>query len=361
MTAPAHTFVIAEAGVNHNGSSELAFKLLQTAAECGADAIKFQTFNAASLVTERAKMADYQERNTGKSESQHAMLQRLELPLQTFKDLAEEAQRQNIQFMSTAFDSLSLEFLVGEIGVRTLKVASGELTNAPFLLEHARTGCDLIVSTGMATLAEVEAALALIAFGWQEPEATPTAPGIAEAYANPALRERLRAQVSVLHCTTQYPTPADEVNLAAMDTLASAFGLVTGYSDHTQGDAVSVAAVARGARIIEKHFTLDRDMEGPDHKASLEPGELAQMVQSIRVVERAIGDATKGPLPAELEILKVARKSLIAATDIQAGDAFSPDNLTVKRPGNGRSPADYWALLGKRANRNYESGDLIDD
>lgn len=354
--------IIAEAGVNHNGSADLAFKLIDAAHAAGVDIVKFQTFKAKNLVTKKARQAEYQTRNTGVAESQFDMLSRLELDYDTHKALIEYCKQLGIEFLSTAFDAESLSFLVNDLGLKTLKIPSGELTNAPFVLEHARTGCDLIVSTGMATLAEVETALGVIAFGLtREADALPSEIAFAEAYASEPGREALKRKVTLLHCTTEYPAPINEINLRAMQTMATAFGLAPGYSDHSAGITIPVAAAALGAQLIEKHFTLDKTMEGPDHKASLEPGELTAMVLGIRDVEQALGNGIKGPQPSEVKNKVVARKSLVAASSIGAGELLTEANLTVKRPGDGLSPYRYWSLLGSSAGRDYEEGELIRD
>lgn len=352
--------IIAEAGVNHNGSVDLAFALVDAAQAAGADIVKFQTFKAENLVTQDAQQAEYQTRNTGITESQFAMLSRLELDYATHHQLAAYCQKLGIEFLSTAFDQESLEFLVKDLKLKTLKIPSGELTNAPFVLQHAQTGCNLIVSTGMATLAEVESALAVIAFGLTQPVNTSVSEAaFAQAYAGEAGQAALKAKVTLLHCTTEYPTPVAEVNLKAMQTLATAFGLTAGYSDHTKGITIPVAATALGAQLIEKHFTLDKTLAGPDHKASLEPDELKAMVQAIRDTEQALGNGIKSPQPTEIKNKPIARKSLVAAMPIHAGETFTEKNLTTKRPGSGLSPYHYWALLGKPAQRNYAEGEFI--
>ncbi|GLR63047.1 N-acetylneuraminate synthase [Marinospirillum insulare] len=352
--------IIAEAGVNHNGSAELAFKLIDAAHAAGADVVKFQTFKAKNLVTQSAQQAEYQARNTGVSESQFSMLSRLELDYATHHELVAYCQKLGIEFLSTAFDQESLEFLVNNLQLKTLKIPSGELTNAPFVLKHAQTGCDLIVSTGMASLAEVENALAVIAFGLTS-KATeqPSEEAFALAYASQAGQAALKEKVTLLHCTTEYPAPIKDVNLKAMQTLASAFGLTVGYSDHTAGINIPIAATALGAQLIEKHFTLDKTLPGPDHKASLEPDELTAMVQAIRDVEQALGSGIKSPQPSEIKNQAIARKSLVTASSIQAGELFTEQNLTTKRPGDGLSPYLYWSLLGKTAQQNYAEGELI--
>ncbi|MGO2337395.1 N-acetylneuraminate synthase [Providencia heimbachae] len=354
------TLIIAEAGVNHNGNEELAFELVNAAHRSGVDIVKFQTFKAKNLVTEYAKQANYQVANTQKEESQLAMLSRLELSYDVHHQLIKHCQSLGIEFLSTAFDSESLDFLVNELKLKRLKLPSGELTNAPLVLEHARTGCDLIVSTGMATLTEIEMALGVIAFGYLDKNNTPPSLlAFQKAYASKEGQEILKEKITLLHCTTEYPAPMEEINLRAMDTLGHAFGLSMGYSDHSEGITIPIAAVARGATLIEKHFTLDKNMEGPDHKASLEPNELTAMVQSIRQVEQALGSSIKTPTISELKNKAVARKSLVAATKIKAGSSFTEDNLTIKRPGNGISPYEYWDMLERTARNDYQAGDLI--
>lgn len=354
------TLIIAEAGVNHNGQEELAFSLVDAAHKAGADIVKFQTFKAKNLVTEEAKQAEYQVTNTQKQESQLAMLSRLELSYETHHDLVKYCDSLGIEFLSTAFDLESLDFLVNDLGLTRLKLPSGELTNAPLVLAHARTGCDLIVSTGMATLSEIETALGVIAFGYTTDEKVePSMLGFQEAYASEAGQKALKEKVTILHCTTEYPAPMEEINLRAMDTLGQAFDLAAGYSDHSEGITIPIAAVARGAVLIEKHFTLDKNMEGPDHKASLEPQELEAMVKAIRQIEIALGSSVKTPTVSEVKNKSVARKSLVAAKDIEKGEELTESNLTIKRPGIGLSPYRYWELLGTKATKGYKAGELI--
>lgn len=354
------TLIIAEAGVNHNGDEKLAFELVDAAHKAGADIVKFQTFKAKNLVTETAKQADYQVTNTQKEESQLSMLSRLELSFEAHHQLVKHCNSLGIEFLSTAFDSESLDFLVNELGITRLKIPSGEITNAPLVLEHARTGCDLIVSTGMATLSEIEAVLGVIAFGYTaDINEKPSALAFQQAYASSEGQQALKSKVTILHCTTEYPAPMEEINLRAMDTLGRAFDLAAGYSDHSEGITIPIAAVARGAVLIEKHFTLDKTMEGPDHKASLDPIELTSMVTSIRQVENALGSAVKAPTISEIKNKTVARKSLIASKPIKAGEVFNSDNVTIKRPGIGMSPYVYWDLLDKASINNYQPGDLI--
>jgi N-acetylneuraminate synthase len=354
------TLIIAEAGVNHNGDEKLAFELVNAAHRAGADIVKFQTFKAKNLVTQNAIQADYQVVNTKKQESQLAMLSRLELSYQAHHQLVQHCQSLGIEFLSTAFDSESLDFLVNELGLTRLKIPSGEITNAPLVLEHARTGCDLIVSTGMATLADIEAVLGVIAFGYTMPfDAIPSEEDFQAAYFSELGKKALKAKVTVLHCTTEYPAPLVDINLRAMDTLSAAFGLPVGYSDHSEGIIVPIAAVARGAILIEKHFTLDKNMEGPDHKASLNPIELKSMIDGIRAVELTLGDGIKGPRPSEMKNKVAARKSIVAIRYIASGTQITVDDIAVKRPGNGISPYNYWKIIGKVTDIDYQPGDLI--
>ncbi len=354
------TLIIAEAGVNHNGDEKLAFELVDAAVDCGADIVKFQTFKAKKLVTASAKQADYQVKNTGVTESQFDMLSRLELGYEVHKELLAYCNDKGIEFLSTAFDSESLAFLVNDLGLKRLKIPSGDLTNAPLVLEHAQTGCDLIVSTGMATLSEIETALGVIAFGYTaDKEAIPGIDAFQAAYYSEAGQKALKQKVTVLHCTTEYPAPMPDINLRAMDSLASAFRVSVGYSDHSKGITIPIAAVARGAVLIEKHFTLDNNMEGPDHKASLEPDELKNMVNAIRDVELALGDGVKGPRPSEIKNKQIARKSLVASRPIKLGETFSAANIEIKRPGDGAEPIRYWDVIGQAASKAYSEGDVI--
>lgn len=352
--------IIAEAGVNHNGSLELAFELVDAAYASGADCVKFQTFKAGNLVTKEAQQAEYQTKNTGVKESQYSMLKRLELDYDSHQKLIAHCESLGIEFLSTAFDSDSLCFLVDILKFKTLKVPSGELTNAPFLLEHARAGCDLIVSTGMATLAEVEVALGVLAFGFTQPaDAVPSKEAFIDAYKTESGRRALENKVTLLHCTTEYPAPVSEVNLKAMETMRAAFNLPIGYSDHTDGIHISIAATVLGATLIEKHFTLDKEMEGPDHAASLEPHELAALIGGIRDVENAFGNGVKIPQRSEDKNRMIARKSLVAATAIKKGELFTLSNITTKRPGCGTEPIDLWEYIGKAATCDYDEDQPI--
>lgn len=354
------TLIIAEAGVNHNGDEKLAFELVDAACAAGADIVKFQTFKAGKLVSKHAKQADYQAVNTGVVESQYDMLKRLELSHDMHHKLIAYCQEKGIEFLSTAFDLESLSFLVNDLGLKRLKLPSGEITNAPLVLAHARSGCDIIVSTGMASLSDIEQALGIIAFGLiDKTNQKPTKSAFRQAYFSAEGQQALREKVTVLHCTTEYPAPPCDINLKAMDTMAQAFPCAIGYSDHSEGITVPVAAVARGACLLEKHFTLDRNLPGPDHLASLEPDELKAMVDGIRIVEQVLGDGIKGPRPSELKNIDIARKSLVVAEPIQKGECFSERNLTVKRPGNGVSPMDYWEFIGVVAEKDYQVDEVV--
>jgi len=348
-------FIIAEAGVNHNGDLDRALAMVDCAAAAGADAVKFQTFKAESLVTHSSPKAAYQVKTT-RSGSQLAMLKALELRESDHFVLAERCREKKIEFLSTPFDLASLRFLVDHDLVQRIKIPSGELTHGPLLYEAARTGKPMIISTGMATPEEVAMALQVVRLGFEG--------GVPSEFSwdhdSSMTFADLVARVTLLHCTTAYPTPFHEANLRAMVTLRERFGVAVGYSDHTEGVAIAMAATALGATVVEKHFTLDRNLEGPDHQASIEPEELVALVAGIRNVEKALGDGTKRPLGSELENAKVARKSLMAATAISAGTLFSADNLAIKRPGGGRSPMEYWRVLGTPAMRDYLPDEPID-
>ncbi len=361
MNSKNKTFVIAEAGVNHNGSMEMALQLVDAAAQAGADAVKFQTFRADKLVSQGAPKAEYQLRTTDAAESQWEMIRKLELSPHDHERLIEHAKGKQIEFLSTPFDSESLQLLTRQFRMQTIKVSSGDITNAPFLLEIARSAPKIILSTGMSTLGEVEDALGVLAFGLTAPpDAAPDREAFITAFCSNEGRRALTKAVTVLHCTTEYPAPVSEVNLKAMDTLAAAFGLPVGYSDHTEGIHISLAAVARGAKVIEKHFTLDRNLEGPDHKASLEPAELTQLVNGIREINLALGDGIKQPSPSERKNRQVARRSLIALREVAQNQVFSSDSLSCKRPGSGISPMEYWNYLGKPASRSYHPDEALD-
>lgn len=352
-------YIIAEAGVNHNGRRDLAFALVDAAARAGADAVKFQTFDATKLAAKSAPKAAYQKTVTDRHESQLDMLRKLELSREWHGELQAHARASGIEFLSTAFDPDSLDFLV-ELGMPLFKVPSGELTNAPLLWRFARTGKPLVISTGMATLSEVEQGLAVVAHAFNAADEPSDMDEVWYGWSQPAWRRSLQSRVTLLHCTSQYPTPMREVNLRAMDTLAEAFHLPVGYSDHTEGILIPVAAVARGARLIEKHFTLDRTLPGPDHQASLEPAQLLQMVQEIRALSLALGDGDKAPQPSEWDTRRAARQQVVAARALPVGSVFARDDLGTARCGRGRLASGLWELVGQVATREYSAGEVIE-
>lgn len=354
-------YVIAEAGVNHNGDVRLAMDLVDAAAAAGADAVKFQSFRAGDLVSRSAPRAEYQARNVGGRETQYEMLKRLELSFEEQGAVARHAAAAGIEFLSTPFDHASLEFLARDLGVRRIKLGSGDLTNAPLLLAAARTGCEVILSSGMSSLDETITALGVLAFGLTSSlDDAPTASLFERAWGSAEGRAALAGRVTLLHCTSEYPTPVGDVNLRAMHALREATGLRVGLSDHTEGTTIAFAAAALGAAVIEKHFTLDRNMAGPDHRASVEPDALAALVAGVRDVERALGSGAKVPRPGELATRGVARRSLVAGSHIRAGEPFTTANLVVKRPGTGVAPIHYWDYLGRVATRDYVPDELIE-
>ncbi|MCR5293956.1 MAG: N-acetylneuraminate synthase [Lachnospiraceae bacterium] len=326
-------YIIAEAGVNHNGCFELACKLVDAAKSAGVDCIKFQTFKSQNLVSSNAQKAEYQKGTTGDG-SQVDMLKKLELSYEEFLLLKAYCDKTGITFLSTPFDLESIDFL-NSIDMPFWKIPSGEITNLPYLLALAKTGKPVVMSTGMCDMAEIRAAIKV-------------------------LRENGTKDIKLLHCNTEYPTPFEDVNLKAMETMKNAFGLDVGYSDHTKGIEVPIAAAALGAVVIEKHFTLDRNMDGPDHKASLEPDELAGMVSGIRHIEQALGTGDKKPSLSEKKNIAAARKSIVAKRKIKMGDELTKDNITVKRPGSGISPMKWFEVLGKKAVRDFEEDELIE-
>lgn len=327
-------YIIAEAGVNHNGSIELAKKMVDEAKEAGADCIKFQTFVSKNLVSKTAGKAEYQRQYTDAKESQLDMLKKLELSFDEFEVLNDYCKEKGIEFLSTPFDFESIDFL-NRLGMKRWKIPSGEITNLPYLIRVARIGRPVILSTGMSTMEDIRAAI-------------------------DALRKNGSGAITLLHCTTEYPTPYEDVNLIAMSTIKKEFGVPVGYSDHTNGIEIPIAAVAMGATVIEKHFTLDKNMEGPDHKASLEPNELKAMISAIRNVESAFGNGEKKPAESEKKNMEVARKSIIAKQNISRGEIFSEENLTVKRPGSGISPMRWFEVIGKTAIRDFKEDELIE-
>jgi N-acetylneuraminate synthase len=356
------TLIIAEAGVNHNGSRDKALALVDAATRAGADIVKFQSFKADRVAAPAAPKAAYQAAATGTEQSQADMLRALELSEALHFELAGACAASNIEFMSTPFDTESADFLAQAIGVKRMKIASGELTNAPLLLHVARLGLSIILSTGMATLDEIADALAVIAFGLAgDNGGLPTREALAAAARDPAAQAALRGRVVLLHCTTEYPAPPSSINLKAMETLRRTFGLPVGLSDHSEGIHFAVAAAALGAQVVEKHFTLDRTLPGPDHRASIEPDELVTMVRNIRDIEAGLGDGRKQPAPEEIGNRAIARRSLVAAKAIQAGERFTEQNLTAKRPGSGVSPLRYWDYLGRPAGRDYQPNEAVED
>ena len=328
-------FIIAEAGVNHNGSVDLAKQLIDVAVEAGVDAVKFQTFKAENLVSKNAPKAEYQKQTTDKQESQFDMIKKLELDVDTHKELMQYCVQKNIMFLSTPFDHDSIDML-NELGLEIFKIPSGEITNLPYLRHIGSLNKEVILSTGMADIGEIEDALdVLIGAGTK------------------------KDNISVLHANTMYPTPMKDVNLKAMLTIGNTFDIVYGYSDHTLGIEVDVAAVAMGATVIEKHFTLDKTMEGPDHKASLEPDELMSMVKAIRNIELALGSNMKKPSESEQPNMAIARKSIVAKRAIKIGEIFTEENLAIKRPGTGISPMHWDSIIGTSAQKNYNEDELL--
>lgn len=331
------TLIIAEAGVNHNGDVNMAKKLIDIAAQAGADLVKFQTFSANRLVTQGATKADYQILTTNNTESQHDMLRKLELTDSVHHELIAHCASQDIGFFSTGFDVESINLLVG-LGQDLFKIPSGEITNLPYLQHIGKLKKTVILSTGMSNMDEIEAAIKVLE----------------ESGTN-------RSKITVLHCTTAYPVPMSDVNLRAMQSIQNKFKVAVGYSDHTLGIEIPIAAVALGATIIEKHFTTDRSLPGPDHKASLEPAELTAMIDGIRNIEKALGDGVKRLMPSEISNLPIARKSIVASQSIKAGELFTDHNLAAKRPGTGISPMDWNKLIGRAATRDYLADELIDE
>lgn len=328
-------FIIAEAGVNHNGSKELAMKMIDTAKEAGADAVKFQTFKAEKLVSRRAEKADYQKETTDGGESQFDMIKKLELDVDTHRELKQRCDDLGIIFMSTPFDHDSID-LLAELGLDIFKIPSGEITNLPYLRKIGRLNKKIILSTGMAEMSEIKDALDALEKAGTD-----------------------KANITVLHANTEYPTPMEDVNLRAMETIGREFGVRYGFSDHTQGIEADIAAAALGACVIEKHFTLDRNLPGPDHKASLEPHELKAMVKAIRNIEKAMGTGIKEPSPSETKNIKIARKSIVAAKSIKKGETLTEINLAVKRPGGGKSPMLWDSVVGTKAEKDYNEDDMI--
>jgi len=332
-----NTIIIAEAGVNHNGSIEIAKKLIDAGAAAGVDYVKFQTFKSEKVISKNAKKADYQIANTADGvESQLEMVKKYELDKDTHLELIQYCNVKGVKFLSSPFDLESIDLLV-ELGIELFKIPSGEITNLPYLRKVAALKKDIILSTGMCNLSDIEQAISIL-------------------IANGATRD----SITILHCNTEYPTPMADVNLSAMNTIRNAFNVNVGYSDHTLGIEIPIAATALGASVIEKHFTLDRNMEGPDHIASLEPNDLIEMVKAIRNIDLALGDGIKQPSASETKNIAIARKSIVAAQDLKVGDVITEDNITVKRPGSGISPLKWDELIGKKIKKNIEADELLE-
>jgi N,N'-diacetyllegionaminate synthase len=331
-----HVFIIAETGANHNGSLDLAYKLVDVASESGADVVKFQTGKAEKVISRYAPKAEYQKKTTDKSESQLEMCKKLDLDYQAHLKLIDYCRQSRIRFLSSPFDLDSIDMLI-KLDIDTFKIPSGEITNLPYLRKIGSLNKTIIMSTGMADLSEVKVALNILINSGTAKE-----------------------KITILHCNTEYPTPFTDVNLKAMLTIKNELGVKVGYSDHTLGCEISIAAVAMGAEVIEKHFTLDRNMEGPDHKASLEPDELKAMVHAIRNIEKAMGDGVKGPSISELKNRPIARKSIVAVRKIKKGETFTEGNITTKRPGTGISPMQWDEVIGQKAIRDFSEDELIE-
>ena len=352
--------IIAEAGVNHNGSLKLALQLVRIAAKAGVDAVKFQTFKAGNLATPNAPKADYQNQSESISESQYDMLRRLELSREDHIKIIESCQDLNIQFMSSAFDMESLSFLCKDLSLNQIKFGSGEITNAPLLYEAARSGCNIILSTGISSIDDIKDALGVLAYGMLSKSCEyPKSEDFREILSRTAAWDILKKRVSLLHCTSEYPAPYRDCNLLAIDVLRTTFGLEVGYSDHTEGTEICLAAAALGASIIEKHFTINRSLTGPDHAASIEGEELKSLVDGVRKIELALGSAAKSPQASELKNKQAIRKCIVADTTIKKGDTFSTGNLTIKRPDIGISPKYFFDLLGQKADRDYSKDEPI--
>ncbi len=337
MNSRSNTLIIAEAGVNHNGDIQKAYELIDVAVDAGVDIIKFQTFSADKLVTRSAKKAEYQEKNATEFKSQYDMLKALELSKDSFLQLKERCKSKRLEFLTTGFDISDLEF-ISTMGQSRYKIPSGEITSLPYLRYVGKKKYPIILSTGMSTMDEIGDAIEILQSSGTELK-----------------------KITVLHCNSEYPTPMEDVNLKAMITIKKKFGVEVGYSDHTLGIEIPIAAVALGATVIEKHFTLDRKLPGPDHRASLEPNELNAMVKAIRNIEVALGDGVKHPSLSEKKNINIARKSIVAAKPIKKGDVFSSENLTIKRPGNGISPMDWDNIVGRIAKNNYLIDELIEE
>jgi len=354
--------IIAEAGVNHNGSVDQAKKMVDIAVEAKADIIKFQTFNTDLCISKNAKKASYQKRSTDKDETQYEMVKKLELSYSEYLNISNYSHKKGIQFISTAFDLPSLDFLSKELNVPFLKIPSGDVLNGPLLLNAAKTGKKIILSTGMCSLGDIEMALGVLAFGYiNDNKAKPSLESFKSSYYSDLGRKFLEENVTLLHCTTEYPAPFNEVNLKAMNTLKVAFNLNVGLSDHSEGIVVPIGAVAMGAKVIEKHFTIDKNMEGPDHQASLSPSELKNMIQSIRKIEESLGETIKIPRTSEQKNMQIAKKTLVSTRKILKGEILKEEDIAFKRAGGGIDPINFWNMVGSKAIKNYDIDDVIVD
>jgi len=351
--------VIAEIGVNHNGDSQMALKLVEAAAEAGVNAVKLQTFIPELVISPRAPKASYQIKTTGNEGSQLEMVRQLCLDKDSHRQIQKRCAELNISFLSTPFDLQSLHFLLEDLKLSTIKLSSADITNGPLIYAAASHAEQLIISTGLCTMEEIAEAMDLVAYAFSTSEPPQNRKAFAGAHQNPKTETQLRERVTLLHCVSEYPAPMEELNLKAMDTLAEVFGVPVGFSDHSLGITAPIAAVARGACLIEKHFTLDRNLPGPDHRASLEPYELIDLVQSIRQVEKSLGNGIKKPSISELQNLKVVRRSLMATRDITAGEVISDEAIVALRPSGGCNPMDIWDLLDKPATRSYRKGEPL--
>tara|TARA_A100001011_G_scaffold396367_1_gene494025 strand:- start:490 stop:1569 length:1080 start_codon:yes stop_codon:yes gene_type:complete len=354
-------YIIAEAGVNHNGDIELAKNLIDIAYSAGADAVKFQIFKAENLATPKAKKAKYQLNTTNKKESQLKMLQSLELKNEEYLLLKKYAKKLGIDFLVSAFDQESLKFILDDLKVKKLKIPSGEITNGPFILEHAKSGLDIILSTGMSDLNEIKRALSVIAFGYLYPSELkkPNKKNFELAYESIEGKNLIKKKVTILHCTTEYPAPIIDLNLKAIDSMRNYFDTKIGYSDHSKTILASLVSASLNIDVIEKHFTIDQKLDGPDQKASLSPTELKTMISSIRQIEKMMGDGKKKASKSELKNIVIARKSMVASKDIKKGQVLSKKNITFKRAGEGKSPMDFWDILNTKANKNFKKNEII--
>ncbi|MDV7339790.1 N-acetylneuraminate synthase [Terasakiella sp. A23] len=360
MTSSPHTVsVIAEVGVNHNGKIDTALRLVEAAKEAGADIVKFQIFSADGIVLKNVRQADYQVQNIGQKSDQYSMLKSLELSKDDYFKIIDYCQQLEINFLFTPFDEESLDTVLNDFNQRIIKIGSGDLTNAPMLLKIAQHARKVILSSGMASMAEIKMALSILGFGYLQNSISPGTAAFETAFTQKETQKLLQENVTLLHCTTQYPSPLDSINLRAMKTLKNQFNLKIGFSDHSEGILAAIAAVSLGATVVEKHLTLDRTMEGPDHIASTEPHQFKDMIRSIRDVETALGSDVKAPTQEELKNAQIARKNLVAKKTIKKGDLFTRDNLCVKRSGTGINALTFFDQIGKTADQDYAIDDVI--